>query len=170
MSLLPPKQPPLCSRGWCTLEHVATYSSEGKGSILMYNSQLDGSGSSKVVVVLELPGSNAGSLWHCCRVSKAPFTFIVNIMVPATPPYQLIMSWAADAAMAETANFTRHGRPFITLTPVRPDQSVLLSCFWHLHPHCRGSPAAHGFPSRLILHKHVRGATRAWCQCAHTAQ
>ena len=45
-------------------------------------------------------------------MSKAPFTFIVNIMVPSNPPYQLIMSWAADAALAETANFTRHATSF----------------------------------------------------------
>ena len=32
-----------------------------------------------------------------CRASKAPFTFIVNIMVPGTPPFHLVMSWAADA-------------------------------------------------------------------------
>ena len=32
-----------------------------------------------------------------CRASKAPFTFIVNIMVPGNPPFHLVMSWAADA-------------------------------------------------------------------------
>ena len=32
-----------------------------------------------------------------CRASKAPFTFIVNIMVPGMPPFHLVMSWAADA-------------------------------------------------------------------------
>lgn len=35
------------------------------------------------------------------RKSKAPFTFIVNIMVPANPNFSLIMSWAADAEQAE---------------------------------------------------------------------
>ena len=29
------------------------------------------------------------------RVSRAPFTFLVNIMVPGNPPWSLCMSWAA---------------------------------------------------------------------------
>jgi len=29
------------------------------------------------------------------RLSRAPFTFIVNIMVPSSPPWSLCMSWAA---------------------------------------------------------------------------
>ena len=70
--------------------------------------------------------------WHAvyhCRVSKAPFTFIVNIMVPASPPYQLIMSWAADAALAETANFTRHATPAHFAVSAHASRAFLLgSC------------------------------------------
>ena len=33
----------------------------------------------------------------CHRASKAPFTFLVNIIVPGNPPFHLVMSWAADA-------------------------------------------------------------------------
>ena len=42
------------------------------------------------------------------RASKAPFTFIVSIMVPSNPPFHLIMSWAADAPHAEMATLGRH--------------------------------------------------------------
>ena len=33
----------------------------------------------------------------CHRASTAPFTFLVNIIVPGNPPFHLVMSWAADA-------------------------------------------------------------------------
>ena len=37
----------------------------------------------------------------CHRASKAPFTFLVNIIVPGNPPFHLVMSWAADASSFE---------------------------------------------------------------------
>ena len=49
-------------------------------------------------------------LARCRRLSRAPFTFIVNIMVPSNPPWSLCMSWAAathpDAAEAHDASDT----------------------------------------------------------------
>lgn len=45
------------------------------------------------------------------RLSRAPFTFIVNIMVPGSPGFHLVMSWAAEADISEAAvpsSLSRH--------------------------------------------------------------
>ena len=51
----------------------------------------------------------------CHRASKAPFTFLVNIIVPGNPPFHLVMSWAADASSFE--GIETLSRCAFTLTP-----------------------------------------------------
>lgn len=53
-------------------------------------------------------GPNVLTAHDACRKSKAPFTFIVNIMVPSAQPFSLIMSWAADAEQADMAGPSLH--------------------------------------------------------------
>lgn len=40
----------------------------------------------------------------CCRNSKAPFTFVVQLMVPGPPFLSLVMAWAADYDPSKPGN------------------------------------------------------------------
>ncbi|EIE22257.1 DUF1336-domain-containing protein [Coccomyxa subellipsoidea C-169] len=46
---------------------------------------------------METPTFHIARYLPSLKKSKAPFTFIVNIMVPSAQPFSLVMSWAADA-------------------------------------------------------------------------
>lgn len=63
----------------------------------------------------------------------SPFTFVVNIMVPASPPLHLVAAWAMDSSTARSSSFamsevdsmfgsTGHGppRPLSLSVPVSP--------------------------------------------------
>ena len=50
----------------------------------------------------------------CCRDSKAPFTFVVQLMVPGPPFLSLTMAWAADYDPS---------KPLTSETPQSPDGS-----------------------------------------------
>ncbi|CAK0780512.1 hypothetical protein CVIRNUC_005077 [Coccomyxa viridis] len=52
------------------------------------------------------------------KASKAPFTFLVNIIVPGNPPFHLVMSWAADASSFEgIETLSRQGSGSMSVAP-----------------------------------------------------
>jgi hypothetical protein len=76
-------------------------------------------------------------------MSKAPFTFIFNIMVPGNPGFHLVISWAADTELTENAMPTSLNRQASTCT-----HTGFLSKYLHA---CQPAALHHGVDSTAVV-------------------